>query len=95
MNDYCGGLTFRRSFWLFLCLCFCATGLQLVSSVIRSPFWGSGVFSSCCIYVSGLMQAVVLYLRVVVLCSVVFSVFGGLLVRVFSGFASLLRGVIP
>ena len=54
----------------------------------------SGVFSSCCIYVSGLIQAVVFYLRVVVLCSVVFSVFGGLLVRVFSGFASL-RRVIP
>ena len=37
------------------------------------------------------------YLRIVVLCSVVFSMIGGgggLLVRVFSGFASL-RGVIP
>ena len=64
---------------LFVLVCFCVAGLQLVSSVIRSPFWGLRCFRSCCIYVSDLIQAVVFYLRVVVLCSVVFSMngFGG------------------
>ena len=46
---------------------------------------GSGVFSSCCIYVTGLIQAVVL-------CSVGLVYSGGLLV--FSGFTSL-SGVVP
>ena len=35
------------------------------------------MFRHGCIYVSGLIQAVVFYLRVVVLCSVVFARSGG------------------
>ena len=52
------------------------------------------MFLAHVVYVSSLLQAVVFYLRVVVLCSVVLVCSGGLLVRVFSGFASLC-GVIP
>ena len=66
--------------------------LVLVSS--DPLFGGSGVFISCCIYVFGLIQAVLFYLRVAVLCSVILACSGGLLVRVFSRFASLC-GVIP
>ena len=68
---------------LSFCTCvFCVAGLLLVSSDIRSPFWGRRHFKFGCIYVSGPIQAVVFYLRVFVL------------VRVFSDFASL-RGVLP
>ena len=78
-------MCFRRtsdcSFWEVFRL-----GYGLVSIVFRTPSWGSGVFSSCCIYVTGLIQAVLFYLRVVVLCSVGVACSGGLLVRVFSGF---------
>ena len=77
---------------LFVFLCSGTTVWVLVSS--DPLLGGSGVFSSCCIYVTGLLQAVVFYLRVVVLCYVVLACSGGLLVRVFSGFASL-SGVIP
>ena len=46
------------------------------------------MFLAHVVYVSGFIQAVVFYLRVVVFCSVVLACSGGLLVRVFSGFAS-------
>ena len=36
--------------------------------VFRAPSWGSGVLSHFCKYVAGLIQAVLFYLRVVVLC---------------------------
>ena len=52
------------------------SGYSLGFSLLVSPLGGgggAGVFSSCCISVSGLIQAVVFYLRVVVLCSVVLA----------------------
>ena len=61
---------------LFVLVCFCVAGIQFLVSSGPPPFGGSGVFRSCCIYASGLIQAVVFYLRVVVLCSVVLIMFG-------------------
>ena len=62
---------------LYVLVCFCVAGLLLVSIVSSGPrFGGSGVFRSCCIYVFGLIQAVVFYLRVAVLCSVVLACSG-------------------
>ena len=55
---------------LFLLVYLYVAGLRFGSIVFRTPSWGSGVFSSCCIYVPGLMWAVLFYPRVVVLCSV-------------------------
>ena len=63
-------------------------GPQLVSSVFRSAFFGAPVFLDHVVYMFP-----VLY-RVAVLCYVVLACSGCLLVRVFSGFASL-RGVTP
>ena len=77
------------SFCTCVFLCSETTVWVLVSS--GPLLGGSSVVSSCCIYVTGLIQAVVFYLRVVMLCSVVLACSG--LVRVFSGFASL-SGVI-
>ena len=55
---------------------FCACVFYVVGTTVwfyiifRAPSWGSGVLSHVCIYVTGLIQAVLFYLRVVVLCSV-------------------------
>ena len=57
--------------WLFLCMCALCSGNTVWFYIIfRAPSWGSGVLSHVCIYVTGLIQAVLFYLRVVVLCSV-------------------------
>ena len=82
---------------LFVLVCFYVLGLWFGLYCLPGPFLGLRCFRSCCIYVAGLIQAVLFYLRVVVLRSVGVACSGGgggLLVRVFLRFASLC-GVYP
>ena len=85
-NDLCVTVTFWWCLWLFYVLIyFDVASLQLVSCC-PAPFLGAPVFfSSCCIYVSGLIQAFLFYLWVLCCVLCLFASSGGRLDRVFSG----------